>query len=127
MFNKSTVEIWGSGNAKREFLNVDDLADACVYILEKLNADELYNEMKISHINIGFGEDLSIAELANIIANIVGYKGEIRYDSSKPDGMLKKMLDISRLKDLGWQHSISLEKGIDTVYKWFVENISRWS
>ena len=121
------VEIWGTGKPKREFLYVDDLADACVYFLEKLNADELYNEMKISHINIGFGEDLSIAELANIIANIVGYKGEIRYDSSKPDGMLKKLLDISRLKDLGWQHTTSLDKGIDTAYKWFMENISRWS
>ena len=121
------VEIWGTGKPKREFLYVDDLADACVYFLEKLNADELYNEMKISHINIGFGEDLSIAELANIIANIVGYKGEIRYDSSKPDGMLKKLLDISRLKDLGWQHTTSLDKGVDTAYKWFMENISRWS
>ena len=121
------VEIWGTGKPKREFLYVDDLADACVYFLEKLNADELYNEMKISHINIGFGEDLSIAELANIIANIVGYKGEIRYDSSKPDGMLKKLLDISRLKDLGWQHTTSLDKGIDIAYKWFMENISRWS
>ena len=121
------VEIWGTGKPKREFLYVDDLADACVYFLEKLNADKLYNEMKISHINIGFGEDLSIAELANIIANIVGYKGEIRYDSSKPDGMLKKLLDISRLKDLGWQHTTSLDKGIDTAYKWFMENISRWS
>ena len=83
--------------------------------------------MKTSHINIGCGEDLSIADLANIIANIVGYKGQIRYDSSKPDGMLKKLLDISRLKNLGWQHSTSLDKGIDTTYKWFIENISRWS
>ena len=124
---KDFVEIWGTGKPKREFLYVDDLADACVYILEKLNADELYNEMKISHINIGYGEDLSIAELANIIADIVGFKGEIRYDSSKPDGMLKKLLDISRLKDLGWQHTTSLDKGIDTAYKWFIENISRWS
>ena len=87
---------------------------------------QLYNEMKISHINIGFGEDLAIAELANIIANIVGYKGEIRYDSSKPDGIQKKLLDISRLKDIGWQHTTSLDKGIDTAYKWFMENISRW-
>ena len=81
--------------------------------------------MKISHINIGYGEDLSIAELANIIADIVGFKGEIRYDSSKPDGMLEKLLDSSRLNNLGWQHSISLENGIENAYKWFIENISR--
>jgi GDP-L-fucose synthase len=124
---KDFVEIWGTGKPKREFLYVHDLADACVYILENLNADELYNEMKISHINIGFGDDLSIAELANVIANIVSYKGDIRYDSSKPDGMLKKLLDISRLKALGWQHSTSLDKGIDTTYKWFIENSNRWS
>ena len=124
---KDFVEIWGTGKPKREFLYVDDLADACVYILEKLDADKLYKKMKISHLNIGYGEDLSIAELAIIIANIVGFKREIRYDSSKPDGMLKKLLDISRLKDLGWEHSTSLEKGIDTTYKWFIENISRLS
>ena len=122
---KDFVEIWGTGKPKREFLYVDDLADACVYLLEILNADKLYNEMKISHINIGYGEDLSIAELANIIADIVGFKGEIRYDSSKPDGMLEKLLDSSRLNNLGWQHSISLENGIENAYKWFIENISR--
>jgi len=123
--NIEFVEIWGTGKPKREFLYVEDMADASVYLLEKLNADELYNEMKISHINIGYGEDLSIAELANIIADIVGFKGEIRYDSSKPDGMLEKLLDSSRLNNLGWQHSISLENGIENAYKWFIENISR--
>ena len=124
---KDFVEIWGTGKPKREFLYVDDLADACVYILEKLNADELYNEMKISHINIGYGEDLSIAELAETISSIVGFKGKIRYDASKPDGTPRKLLDISRLKNLGWHPSISFEEGIDTAYKWFIENISRWS
>jgi len=124
---KDFVEIWGTGKPKREFLYVDDLADACVYILEKLNADELYNEMKISHINIGYGEDLSIAELAETISSMVGFKGKIRYDASKPDGTPRKLLDISRLKNLGWHPSISFEEGIDTAYKWFIENISRWS
>ncbi|HIB51538.1 MAG TPA: GDP-L-fucose synthase [Candidatus Marinimicrobia bacterium] len=124
---KDFVEIWGTGKPKREFLYVDDLADACVYLLEILNADKLYNEMKISHINIGCGEDLSIAELAETISSIVGFKGKIRYDASKPDGTPRKLLDISRLKNLGWHPSISFEEGINTAYKWFIENISRWS
>jgi GDP-L-fucose synthase len=118
------VELWGSGKAKREFLYVEDLADACVYLLKNIDAETLYDKMSISHINIGCGEDLSISELANIIADIVGYKGKIRYDSSKPDGTPRKLLDVSRLKSLGWKPSISLEDGIKLAYDWFLKNVA---
>ena len=104
------------------FLYVDDLAEACVYILENIDANKLYDKMKISHINIGCGEDLTISELASIIAEIVHFDGEIRYDSSKPDGTPRKLLDISRLQQLGWKPTFSLKEGIKKSYKWFLEH-----
>ena len=117
------VEVWGSGKPKREFLYVDDLADACVYLLGNLDAETLYSKLKISHINIGYGEDLSISELAGIIAGIVGYKGKIRYDSSKPDGTPQKLLDISRLKNLGWAPTVTLHEGIMKSYEWYLKQV----
>lgn len=116
------VEVWGSGKPKREFLYVDDLADACIYCLEKLDAETLYDKMEVSHINIGCGEDLSIAELAEMIMEVVGYKGEIKYDFSKPDGTPRKLLDTRRLKNLGWTPAISLQEGIRKSYKWYLEH-----
>ena len=118
------VEVWGSGKPKREFLYVDDVADACVFLLQNVNAQQLYDDMKISHINIGCGVDLTIAELSNKIAKIVEYNGKIKFDTSQPDGTPQKLLDVSRLKNLGWQPSISLEEGIKLAYGWYLKNVA---
>ena len=123
--NSDVVEVWGSGKAKREFLYVEDLAEACVYILENINAETLNDRMGISHLNIGCGEDISISDLACIIGDIIDYKGEIRYDTSKPDGTPKKLLEISRLRDLGWESTITLHEGIRRSYNWYLENEAR--
>ena len=119
------VELWGSGKPKREFLYVEDLAEACVYILKNINAETLNDRMGISHLNIGCGEDISISDLACIIGDIIDYKGEIRYDTSKPDGTLRKLLEISRLRDLGWESTITLHEGIRRSYNWYLENEAR--
>jgi len=118
-----SVEIWGSGKPKREFLFVDDLAEAVYFLMDKVEAKDLY-EKGLTHINIGTGEDLSIAELAGIIKTITGFKGSIRYDSSKPDGTPRKLLDVSHLNKLGWKHKTSLQEGISSTYDWFVNNIA---
>jgi len=117
--NCNEIEVWGTGKPLREFLHVDDLADACVYFLENVDAEQLYDKMEVSHINIGCGEDISIAELAALIGKVVDFKVEIRYDSTKPDGTPRKLLDIDRIIKLGWKSSISLEQGIRETYKWF--------
>jgi GDP-L-fucose synthase len=108
------VAIWGSGNPRREFIYVDDLADACLFLMEH------YNESEI--INIGSGEEVSINELAYIIKEVIGYNGEISFDASKPDGTPRKMLDISKLKKLGWQAETSLVEGIGKTYEWYLNN-----
>lgn len=108
------VEIWGSGTPKREFLYVDDLADACVFLLKRYSGHE--------HVNVGTGEDLTIRELADTIARVVGYRGGFVYDSSKPDGTPRKLLDVSRLSALGWRAATSLEEGLKRSYDWFVAN-----
>lgn len=109
------VSVWGTGSPRREFLHVDDLADACVYLMRNYDGSEI--------INIGVGEDLSIRELADLIRKVVGYEGELRFDSSKPDGTPRKLLDVSRLHGLGWRARISLAAGIRETYKWFVANL----
>ena len=116
-----SVILWGTGKPKREFLYVEDLADAIVYLMNKIDAEDLY-EQGLTHINIGTGEDLSIAELADTIKNIVGFEGEIKYDSTKPDGTPRKLMDVSRLHELGWKHKTSLEEGIKKTYQWFLDN-----
>ena len=116
-----TVLLWGSGKPKREFLFVDDLAEAIVYLMENIDAKDLYGK-DISQINIGTGEDLSIAELASLISDIVGFDGEIKYDPSKPDGTPRKLMDVSRIHELGWKHRTSLRKGIEETYKWYLKN-----
>jgi GDP-L-fucose synthase len=123
--NEKDVVVWGSGKPKREFLFVDDLADAIVFLLENVNASDLY-EQNISQLNIGKGEDLGIGELAQTIKNIVGFEGEIAQDLSKPDGTPRKLLDVSRIHDLGWKHKISLEEGISKTYKWYLENQNKY-
>ncbi len=118
----SAVEIWGTGKPKREFLFVDDLAEAILFLMENINAKDLHDK-GISQINIGTGEDLSIGELASLVAKITGFEGEIVYDSSKPDGTPRKLMDVSRIHKLGWHHKTSLEEGISKTYEWFQESI----
>ena len=108
------VEIWGSGTPRREFLYVDDLADACVFLLKRYSGHD--------HVNVGTGTDLTIRELAETIARVVGYRGGFAYDSSKPDGTPRKLLDVSRLAALGWRASTSLEAGLKQSYDWFTAN-----
>lgn len=103
------IGIWGTGNPKREFLHVDDLADACYFLMEH------YNEA--GFLNIGKGEDLSIKELAELISNIVGFKGQLKFDTSKPDGTPRKLMDVSKMNSLGWKASINLKDGIEKVYQ----------
>jgi len=119
--NTELVEVWGSGNPFREFLFVDDLANAILFFLENVDAEDIYAQ-KISHINIGTGEDIKISELAKLISKIVGYDGKINYDSSKPDGTPRKLLDVTRVHNLGWNHQTSLEVGIRKTYEWFLNN-----
>lgn len=112
--NKPTVEIWGSGRPRREFLYVDDLADACVFLMENYT----YKDIGI-FVNIGTGEDLTIRELAEMIKGIAGYQGELVFNAEKPDGTPRKLLDVSKLHALGWQAKTSLEDGIKQTYEWY--------
>jgi GDP-L-fucose synthase len=118
-----SIKLWGSGEVYREFLHVDDMADACVHIMEKVDAQTLYDELKQTHINIGTGIDLTIKELADIVKEVVGFQGEIRWDTTKPDGTYKKQLDVQLLENLSWKFNISLEDGISSVYKKYRERI----
>jgi GDP-L-fucose synthase len=111
---RSEVVIWGTGAARREFLHVDDLADACVFILERYDGD--------LHINVGTGEDLSIRELAEMVREIVYPQARLTFDTTKPDGTPRKLLDVSRLHALGWTHQIGLRQGIESTYRWFLAN-----
>ncbi len=113
---RTEVEIWGSGTPKREFLHVDDLADACVYLMDNYE-DE-------SHINVGTGVDLSIRALAELVRDIVHPEAELVFDATKPDGMPRKLLDVSKLDRLGWRASIGLRDGIASTYEWFLSNPS---
>ncbi len=110
--NAANVVIWGTGTPKREFLHVDDLADACVFLMQQYDGER--------HVNIGTGEDIEIRELADLVRKIVGFEGEIINDTSKPDGTPRKLLDVSKLHRLGWRHSIELEEGIKLVYRWYI-------
>ncbi len=112
----SKVEVWGSGTPRREFLHVDDLADACVFLMQN------YSEAEI--INIGWGKDISIAELATLMQETVGFSGSIEFDASKPDGTPRKLLDTARLSSLGWQPSIELADGVASTYQWFQQGRS---
>jgi len=119
--NEPFVQIWGTGKAKREFMHVDDMADACLHVLNKLEAKDLYSQ-NISQINIGSGEEITIGELAQKIAQIVDYKGEIKFDLSKPDGTLRKLLDCSRLNKLGYKAKINIDDGLKSTYNWYLNN-----
>lgn len=110
------VEIWGTGTPRREFLHVDDLADAAVFALKEYSEE--------THLNVGTGEDIAIADLARLIADVVGWQGELRFNTQMPDGAPRKLMDVSRLHTLGWKHQIDLETGIESTYRWYVENRS---
>ena len=119
----SQVIVWGSGKPKREFLHVDDLASASLHILN-IPFDEYINYISPmqSHINVGSGHDISISELAEAIMNVVGFEGQIIFDTSKPDGVPQKLMNIDLLNRLGWNQKISLKKGLDSTYQWFLQN-----
>lgn len=119
--NSKIAEVWGSGLPKREFLHVDDFADACVFLMNNLDAKQLYGK-NIAHINIGSGEEVSIKELAFIIKDIIGYKGDLYFNTSFPDGMPRKLLDINNLVSLGWKPKIDLNQGICSVYDWYIKH-----
>ena len=121
------VKVWGSGKPMREFMHVDDLASACVFMMS-IDSEKLFQRIPPmqSHINVGTGVEHSINEIASMISNVVGFSGKISFDSTKPDGTPRKLLDVSLLKDLGWKPSIKLESGLNSTYQWFKENISRF-
>ena len=123
--NEPQVEIWGSGKPQREFLYSEDMADACVFLLENRDFNETYSsedkEIRNTHINIGTGVDISIKELALTIKKIVGYKGELYFNDTKPDGTMVKLTDPSKLHELGWRHRVELEEGIKRVYVWYLD------
>ena len=136
---KGQIEIWGSGKPKREFLYSDDMADACVYLMEKVDFKDIVNwresensscdtikhpvkEIKNTQINIGIGKDISIKDLAYLIKDIIEYKGEFYFNTSKPDGTMRKVTDVSKLHSLGWRHKIELEDGIKKIFGWYVND-----
>ncbi|WP_223032327.1 GDP-L-fucose synthase family protein [Hanstruepera marina] len=122
--SENSVEIWGTGAPKREFLWSKDMADACVFIMENREFSDTYSEndseIKNTHINIGTGKEVSIKELAKTIKNTIGFKGDLVFNTDKPDGTMRKLTDVSKLNNLGWKHSVELEDGIKKVYDWYV-------
>lgn len=114
--NIPNVEVWGTGSPKREFLYSDDLADACVYLMNNYEGNEI--------VNVGVGDDISIKELAQKVKEVVGYEGEIKFDTSKPDGTPRKLVDVTKLNSLGWKASTSLENGLEKAYQWFLDNVT---
>jgi len=125
--NASKVEVWGTGKPMREFMYVEDMAAACIHVMNLPYTEfiAVASNPMCSHINVGTGRDVTIAELANTIARVVGFYGEIEFDTSKPDGAPRKLLDVSRLRLLGWEYSVELEQGLKLTYEWFLENLDR--
>ena len=125
--NTAQVEIWGSGKPRREFLYSEDMADACVYLLENRDFKDTYDlnekEIRNTHINIGTGIDISIKELAELIKETIGFQGELYFNADKPDGTMVKLTDVSKLHSLGWKHKVELQDGIKTMYEWYLSNI----
>ena len=115
------VDVWGSGTPRREFMHVDDLAEAVVFLVEDHNADAVYSQ-GVSHINVGTGKEIEIRELARKIQEIVGFQGDIRFDTTKPDGTPRKLLNVERINKLGWHSTISLADGLRSTYEWFGKN-----
>tara|TARA_B110000444_G_scaffold257812_1_gene297154 strand:- start:212 stop:1291 length:1080 start_codon:yes stop_codon:yes gene_type:complete len=122
--SEGVIEIWGSGNPKREFLWSEDMADACVFLLENRDFEHTYSvldkEVRNTHINIGTGIDISIKDLAEQLKITIGYKGSFNFDISKPDGTMQKLTNVSKLHTLGWKHTVSLDKGVEKMYNWYL-------
>lgn len=117
------LELWGTGKPMREFLWSEDLADACVYIMERVNFRDLTrnkDEIRNCHINIGTGQEISIKNLAVLVADIIGYKGKIKFNPAMPDGTMRKLTDVTKLRSLGWKHRMKLEEGIARMYQWYM-------
>jgi GDP-L-fucose synthase len=123
LINAPVVKVWGTGEPMREFLYVDEMAEASIFVM---NLDEVSYEREsqpmLSHINVGTGIDCTIKELTEIVAKVIGYKGKIEWDTNKPDGTPRKLMDVSRLECLGWKAKISLEDGLAKTYAWFLDN-----
>lgn len=122
---KGKVMLWGTGKPMREFLWSEEMADACVYVMENVDFDDLKGddkEVRNCHINIGTGHEISIKDLAELITKTVNYKGVIEFDSSKPDGTMRKLTDVSKLNDLGWKHKVEIEEGVRRMYEWYVRD-----
>lgn len=113
--NETDVTIWGTGTPRREFLFVDDLADACLHLMNNYDSTEI--------VNVGTGEDVSIKELSEIVKDVVGFSGNVLYDTSKPDGTPRKLLDVSKINSLGWKHKVGLKEGVQKTYSWYMENL----
>jgi GDP-L-fucose synthase len=118
------IIVWGTGRPKREFLHVDDMAAACIHVMNVSHDqfNSIVSSSMCSHVNVGSGRDVTIADLAGIIAKVVGFEGGIEFDGSKPDGAPRKLMDVGRLRSLGWEYSLELEKGIYETYVWFLDN-----
>ena len=125
--NEPEVVVWGSGKPMREFLYVDDMASASIFVLEL--DEETYQkntQPMLSHINVGSGVDCTIAELAQTVKEVIGFTGELKFDATKPDGTARKLMDVSRLKNLGWESSTSLKNGLDATYQWYLSNVGKF-
>lgn len=120
----TAIEIWGTGKPRREFLYSEDMADACVFLLENRDFKDTYfkdaKEIRNTHINIGTGVDISIRELAELIKSVIGFKGELKFNVDKPDGTMVKLTNPSKLHSLGWKHKVELEDGIRKIYDWYL-------
>ncbi|MGR3462538.1 MAG: GDP-L-fucose synthase [Roseovarius sp.] len=124
---REEVTIWGTGRPRREFLHVDDMAEASLFVLD-LDRDryDANTQPMLSHINVGTGEDIAILDLAKMVARVTGFDGRITTDPTKPDGTMRKLMDVSRLADMGWRAGIGLEQGVADTYRWFLENLDRF-
>jgi GDP-L-fucose synthase len=119
----NNVELWGTGQPMREFLWSEEMADACVFVMEQVDFDDLKGddkEVRNCHINIGTGKEISIKDLALLIQKTIDYKGTITFDDSKPDGTMRKLTDVSKLNTLGWQHKVEVEEGVERMYEWYL-------
>ena len=119
------VELWGTGKPMREFLWSEDMADACVFVMEKVDFKDVSKDMKEirnTHINIGTGKDITIKDLSTLIAETIGYTGTILFDANKPDGTMKKLTDVSKINGLGWKHTVEIEKGVGSIFSWYINS-----
>ncbi len=120
-YHSCSIEVWGTGAPMREFLWSEEMADACVFVMERVNFSDVARgpEVRNTHINIGTGNEISIRALAELISQTVGFKGELLFNASKPDGTMRKLTDVSKLHSLGWHHRIEIEEGIKKIYRWY--------